>query len=126
MPLCTEKGVSAPTLQDGLLSKAPSSYLPKPWILTQKLGPGLVGAECLCLLAVLADQIEPCRASHGMAELGWDVLLDLPPGCGERGCPECPAHTLCRCSLRPSMLQAGALQKHGIFAAPQEAKYWAV
>ena len=69
----------------GLLSTLPSSARPTTpspaqLLLTQKLGAGLVGAERLHLLPVLAKQVEPRRAGLGAVQLGWDVPLGLPPG----------------------------------------------
>lgn len=84
--LCAKKEVPPyPCSMTTLLSKAPYDHLPSPAALTQKLGTGLVGAERLCLLPVLADQVEPGRAYCCTVELGWDVLLDFPPVYGGRG-----------------------------------------
>lgn len=49
--------------------------------LTQELSTGLVGTECLSLLPVLANQVEPGVTGCGVVELGWDVLLDFTPVC---------------------------------------------
>lgn len=46
----------------------------------QKLGTGLVGAERLHLLPVLAKQAEPRRAGLDAVQLGRNVPLGLPPG----------------------------------------------
>lgn len=79
IPLCKEKSASLPTLQE-----RPSLICPgrRPQALTQKLGTGLVGAERLCLLLVLAQQVEPGRAGQGAVQLGRDVVLHLSPACG--------------------------------------------
>lgn len=91
MPLCKEKGASLPCLQNPFRSGVPFTYPPQLQTLTQKLGPGLVGAERLCLLSVLAQQAEPGRAGQGAVELGWDVVLNLSPVCGRKDGPEHPA-----------------------------------
>lgn len=63
-----------------LLSQAPTTPSPAQLLLTQKLGTGLVGAERLHLLPVLAKQAEPRRAGLGAVQLGRNVPLGLPPG----------------------------------------------
>lgn len=51
--------------------------------LTQELSTGLVGAECLSLLPMLANQVEPGVTGCGVVELGWDVLLHFTPVFGQ-------------------------------------------
>lgn len=96
-------------------SRAPSAVerpmiiSPQPQPLTQKLGTGLVGAKCLCLLPVLADQAEPGRAGHGMVELGRDVVLDLSPAQGRKSSPEWPPPYVLRTGPGPSSPRTGVM-----------------
>lgn len=90
----------------------PSCSLPQPClllILTQELGSGLVRTERLHLLPVLADEVEPSRASRGVVELGRDVLLHLAPADRVRRGPEHPQlYSSCRQSTYdPQRLKAG-------------------
>lgn len=130
MPLYKENGASMSTVQDPLLRGPPRAgkSLSQPRTLTQKLGTGLVGAERLCLLPVLADQVEPGRAGHGVVEQGRDVLLDLPPRWGENG-PECLSPSPQElCTLAHSSLTSMTVlcQTDAIFAPRWKMKCWKV